>query len=137
MKIFVSVHLTNPCQRSKKHEGLKCGGDFTDAGYLAQLLRLRLLPEEYIYPREAIAARGRARKRMQPVRYRTAQILSMENIFARQASARMSGEATGDRLLDRSRSIDFLPDVAPAIIWLSCNSSRGSRCVVNGQRLRG
>jgi hypothetical protein len=29
---------------------LKYSGDFTDAAHLAQLLRLGLLPEGYIYP---------------------------------------------------------------------------------------
>ena len=42
---------------------------------LAQLLRLGLLAERYIYPREERAARDLSRKRMQLVRYRTAQIL--------------------------------------------------------------
>lgn len=38
------VHLANPAAM-KKYEGLKYGGDEADAAYLAQLLRLGLLPE--------------------------------------------------------------------------------------------
>jgi len=45
---------------------------------LAHLLRLGLLAEGYIYPREQRGARGLARKRMQLVYWRTAQILSIE-----------------------------------------------------------
>ena len=45
------VHLANPTA-IKKYEGLKYSGDFADAAYLAHLLRLGLLPEGYIYPRE-------------------------------------------------------------------------------------
>jgi hypothetical protein len=45
------VHLANP-GAIKKYAGLKYSGDFADAAYLAQLLRLGLLPEGYIYPRE-------------------------------------------------------------------------------------
>ncbi|MCK7581667.1 MAG: hypothetical protein MZV65_42645 [Chromatiales bacterium] len=45
------VHLANTTA-IKKYEGLKYSGDFADAAYPAQLLRLGLLPEGYIYPRE-------------------------------------------------------------------------------------
>ena len=41
------VHLANTTA-IKKYEGLKYSGDFADAAYLAQLLRLGLLPEGYI-----------------------------------------------------------------------------------------
>ena len=53
------VHLANTTA-IKKYEGLKYSGDFADAAYLAQLLRLGLLPEGYIYPREERAGRDRA-----------------------------------------------------------------------------
>jgi transposase len=81
------VHLAHP-SAIKKYEGLKYSGDFADAGYLAQLLRLGLLAEGYIYPRAERGARDLSRKRMQLVRYRTAQILAIENILARQTGAR-------------------------------------------------
>ena len=83
------VHLANPTA-IKKYEGLKYSGDFADAAYLAQLLRLGLLPEGYIYPREQRAARDLARKRMQLVRQCTAQILAIEGILMRQTGARKS-----------------------------------------------
>lgn len=41
------VHLANP-SAIKKYEGLKYSGDFADAEYLAQLLRLGLLAKGYI-----------------------------------------------------------------------------------------
>jgi len=77
------VHLAHP-SAIKKYEGLKHSGDFADAAYLAHLLRLGLLAEGYIYPREERGARDLARKRMQLVRYRTAQILAIEGILMRQ-----------------------------------------------------
>jgi transposase len=70
------VHLAHPAA-IKKYEGLKHSGDFADAAYLAQLLRLGLLAEGYSYPRAERGARDLARKRMQLVRYRTAQILAL------------------------------------------------------------
>jgi len=57
------VHLANTTA-IKKYEGLKYSGDFADAAYLAQLLRLGLLPEGYIYPREERAGRDLGRKRI-------------------------------------------------------------------------
>jgi len=108
------VHLAHP-SAIKKYEGLKYSGDFADAGYLAQLLRLGLLAEGYIYPREERGARDLARKRMQLVRYRTAQILSIENILARQTGARMSGEAVKRLTAEQVKGLGFAPDVALAV----------------------
>ena len=108
------VHLANTTA-IKKYEGLKYGGDVTDAAYLAQLLRLGLLPEGYIYPRAQRAARDLARKRLQLVRYRTAQILSIENILARQTGARMSGEALKRLSAEGGEEFGFVPDVALAV----------------------
>jgi len=76
------VHLANPAA-IRQYEGLKHSGDFTDAAHLAQLLRLGLLPEGYIYPAEERPARDLSRKRMQLVQCRTAQILAIENLFSR------------------------------------------------------
>jgi transposase len=82
------AHLAHP-SAMKKYEGLKYSGDFADAAYLAQMLRLGLLPEGYIFPRELRATRDLARKRMQLVRCQTMQILSIENTLARETGGRM------------------------------------------------
>src|SRR5215470_11802552 len=108
------VHLAHP-SAIKKYEGLKHSGDFADAGYLAQLLRLGLLAEGYIYPRQQRGARDLARKRMQLVRYRTAQILSIENILIRQTGARMKGEAVKRLTAEQVDEFAFAPDVALAM----------------------
>jgi transposase len=108
------VHLAHP-SAIKKYEGLKYSGDFADAGYLAQLLRLGLLAEGYIYPREERAARDLSRKRMQLVRYRTAQVLSIENILSRQTGARLSGEAVKRLTAEQVEGLGFAPDVALAV----------------------
>ena len=85
------MHLANPAA-IKRYEGLKRSGDEEDAAYLAQLLRLGLLPEGYICPKEQRAVRDLARKRMQLVRSRTQHILAVENIQARESGARMNAE---------------------------------------------
>lgn len=108
------VHLANP-SAIKKYEGLKYSGDAADAAYLAQLLRLGLLPEGYIYPREGRAARDLARKRLQLVRCRTTQILAIEGILMRQTGARMKSDAIKRLTADQVEALGFLPDVALAV----------------------
>jgi transposase len=105
------VHLAHP-SAIKKYEGLKHSGDVADAAYLAQLLRLGLLAEGYIYPREQRGMRDLARKRMQLVRYRTAQILAIEAILMRQTGARMKGEAVKRLTAEQVDALAFAPDVA-------------------------
>ncbi|TCK94518.1 transposase [Paraburkholderia sp. BL9I2N2] len=85
------VHLANPAA-IRQYEGLKYSGDFTDAAHLAQLLRLGLLPEGYIYPAEERPVRDLSRKRIQLVQCRTAQILAIENLFSRHTGGQMQGE---------------------------------------------
>ena len=108
------VHLAHPAA-IKKYEGLKHSGHFADAAYLAQLLRLGLLAEGYIYPRAERGARDLARKRMQLVRYRTAQILSIEGILMRQTGARMKGEAVKRLTAEQVDALAFALHVALAV----------------------
>jgi len=51
------VHLANP-SAIKQYEGLKHADDVTDAFHLANLLRLGILPEGYIYPKERLKNLG-------------------------------------------------------------------------------
>jgi len=114
MEAGYRVHLANTTA-IKKYEGLKYSGDFADAAYLAQVLRLGLLPEGYIYPREQRAARDLARKRMQLVRCCTAQTLAIENILARQTGGRMSGNQVKRLTAEQVDGLGFAPDVALAL----------------------
>jgi transposase len=108
------VHLANP-SGIRKYEGLKYSGDVADAAYLAHLLRLGLLAEGYIYPRQERGARDLARKRLQLVRYRTAQILSIEGILMRQTGARMKSESVKGLTAEQVEEFGFAPDVALAV----------------------
>jgi transposase len=83
------VHLANTAA-IKQYDGLKHGGDETDARHLAHLLRLGILPTGTILPREHRAVRDLARKRMQLVHSRTSHILAVENIMTRQLGARLT-----------------------------------------------
>ena len=85
-----TVHLVNTAA-VKQYDGLKHGGDFSDARHLAHLLRLGILPTGYIYPREQRAVRDLLRKRSQLVRQRSTQILSIGNLVARNLGTHAGG----------------------------------------------
>ncbi len=74
----------------QQYEGLKYSDDESDARWLATLLRLGLLPEGHIYPKEERPIRDLVRKRSQLVRHRTAHILSIENLVIRNTGQRIS-----------------------------------------------
>ena len=74
----------------KVYEGLKNTDDKHDARHLAHLLRLGILPEGYIYPKEQRAIRDLLRKRGHLVRQRTAQVLSMKNLWSRNTGRSIS-----------------------------------------------
>ena len=85
-----TVQLVNTAA-VKQYDGLKHSGDFSDARHLAHLMRLGILPTGYIYPREQRAVRDLLRKRSQLVRQRSTQILSIENLIARNLGAHAGG----------------------------------------------
>jgi transposase len=76
------VHLANTAA-IQQYEGLKYTDDHSDARWLAHILRLGVLPQGYIYPKEERAVRDLLRKRSQLVHYRTANLLSIQNLFTR------------------------------------------------------
>ena len=82
MKRGYRVHLANPA-KIQQYSGLKHADDQHDAFWLAEMLRLNILPEGYIYPVEQRAVRDLLRKRGHLVRLRTSLIISLENILAR------------------------------------------------------
>src|SRR5215211_6172809 len=64
----------------------------SDACWLAHLLRLGVLPQGYIYPKAERPVRDLLRKRAHLVRQHTANVLSVQNILARNTGARFSGK---------------------------------------------
>src|ERR687887_1149020 len=89
MEASYRVHLANPAAM-QQYSGLKYTDDRSDARWLAHLLRLGVLPEGYIYPKAARAVRDLLRKRAHVVRQHTANVLSVQNILARNTGARFS-----------------------------------------------
>ena len=76
------VHLANTAA-IQQYEGLKYTDDHSDARWLAHILRLGVLPQGYIYPKEERAVRDLLRKRSQMVRQRTTNLLSIQNLLTR------------------------------------------------------
>src|SRR6056297_24637 len=76
------VKLANP-SAIQQYEGLKHTDDKHDAFWLAEMLRLGILPTGYIYPKETRPIRDLLRKRSHLVRLRTSLILSLQNIMIR------------------------------------------------------
>jgi transposase len=89
MEADYRVHLANPAA-IQQYSGLKCSDDHADARWLAHLLRLGVLPTGYIYPKADRAVRDLLRKRAHLVRQHTANVLSVQNIMARNTGARFS-----------------------------------------------
>jgi len=83
------VHLANP-SRIQQYSGLKHADDEHDAFWLAEMLRLKILPEGYIYPKEQRPLRDLLRKRGHLVRLRTSLITSLQNILARNVGSKMN-----------------------------------------------
>ena len=108
------VHLANTTA-IKKYAGLKHSGDETDARHLAHLLRLGILPTGTILPPSARAVRDLARKRMQLVRSRTAQILAVENIMARETGGRLSSNQIKQLTTENVKAMKLAEEVALAL----------------------
>ncbi len=83
------VVLANPAAIDQ-YDGIKDSNDLTDAAFLAHLARLGILPTGYIYPKEERPVRDLLRRRTLIVRQRTAIILSLQNMFMRQAALNMN-----------------------------------------------
>lgn len=90
MEMNYKVHLANTAS-IQQYTGLKYTDDNSDARWLAELLKLNILPEGYIYPKEQRAARDLMRKRMQLVQQRTTNLLSIQGLYARHLNRTITG----------------------------------------------
>ncbi len=107
MEAGYPVKLANPAAINQ-YDGIKQANDLTDAAFLAHLARLDILPTGYIYPKEERPVRDLLRRRTLLVRQRTALILSLQNLFTRQAALNLSWRKI--RKLTRPQRMDALND---------------------------
>jgi len=87
-KADYSVKLVNT-SKVRKYEGLKYADDRHDAFWLAQQMRLGILPTGYIYPKEQRGVRDLLRERRRLVRQRTTNVLTTQSTLWRQIAIRV------------------------------------------------
>lgn len=106
-----TVHLANP-SAIQKYTGLKHADDKHDAFWLAEMLRLDILPTGYIYPKEERPIRDLLRKRSHLVRLRTSLLISLQNIISRNCGEKLKSSdiqcLSEDRVLPLLSSNDDL-----------------------------
>jgi transposase len=82
------VVLANPA-RMQPYSGMKYTDDISDAYFLAELLRLNLLPTGHLYDRKLRPVRDLLRRRLLLVRQRTTLILSFKSLNERTLGQRV------------------------------------------------
>jgi transposase len=108
------VHLANTAA-IQQYEGLKYTDDDSDARWLAHMLRLGVLPEGYIYPRQERAVRDLLRKRSQLVHQKTANLLSIQNLYSRNTGSLLSANRIKQLSPEEVERIFTAGDVALAV----------------------
>jgi transposase len=97
------VHLANTTA-IQQYSGLKHSDDDSDANWLANMLRLDILPEGYIYPKKERMLRDLLRKRLQLVQQKTSNLLSIQGLYDRHLNRRLSGgkikQLSAEQLVD-------------------------------------
>ncbi len=120
-----SVQLVNTTAAQQNYSGLKYAGDRHDAFWLAHLMRLKILPTGYIYPRPLRWQRDLLRQRLNLVRERARHRLALQSLWALHRGRRLSfrqlhrglaqlrmGEPALDLALDaHRRTIGLLDDL--------------------------
>ena len=91
MSAGYDVRLCNPA-KADRYDGLKYSDDFSDARWLAEMRRLGILPEGYIYPPAQRAVRDLLRRRAHLVRQRSALLLSTQNLMHRNTGEQITGQ---------------------------------------------
>jgi len=83
------AHLANP-SAMQQYKGRKHKDDRHDAFWLAEMLRLKILPEGYIYPKQTRGVRDLLRKRGHLVQLRTSLIISLQHTVTRTCAVKVS-----------------------------------------------
>lgn len=83
------VVLANPAGM-QQYSGIKHADDTNDAFFLAELLRLKILPTGHIYDAQLRPVRDLLRRRMTLVHHRTALMLSFKSLYTRTTGQEMT-----------------------------------------------
>ena len=111
------VHLSNPCA-NKQYSGLKHCDDKKDSLWLANLLRLDILKEGYVYPKKDRSVRDMLRRRIMFVQSRTQLILSLQSMITRNLGIKKS--CNDIKKLKKSDSLQNLFDDSRLKLMAEC-----------------
>jgi transposase len=123
MEAGYKVHLANTTA-IQQYSGLKHADDDSNANRLANMLRLGILPEGYIYPKEEWMLRDLLRKRLQLVQQKTSNLLSIQGLYDRHLNKRLSGnkvkQLTEEQLVVDYADVNVRMAVNGNLIILNC-----------------
>jgi len=111
-----NVVLANPA-KIEIYSGIKHSDDKSDAFFLAELLRLGILPTGYIYDPALRPVRDLLRRRMALVQHRTSLILSFKSLYQRTTGQSLSSRVFDH--LDAKGIVEFYKDPANQIVALA------------------
>lgn len=141
MESGYQLHLANTAA-IEQYSGLKHGDDDSDARHLANLLRLKILPTGYIYPREQRRLRDLLRQRLRLVQKSTGLMQSVQGMFSRLTGSGLS--ANGFRDLDFAHLEQVLPHpldrhaaLAPIHVWAAARQQIDAIEAVVREDMRG
>jgi transposase len=126
MEAGYPVSLVNT-SKARQYEGLKHTDDRYDAFWLAQQMRLGILPTGYIYPKEQRAVRDLLRERRRLVRQRTTHVLSTQSTLWRHTAIRLPSKV----ILGQTQAP--WPELSDAHVQLGIQAHRATIEVLNTQ----
>lgn len=103
------VHLANTTAL-QQYSGLKYTDDKDDGLWLAKLLRLNLLKEGYIYPKETRGLRELLRRRLIFVQQQTSVLLGIQSMITRYENVCLSGAKLKRLMNDENEIIKHIKD---------------------------
>ena len=110
------MHLANTAA-IQQYSGLKHGDDDSDANWLANMLRLDILPEGYIYPKEERMLRDLLRKRLQLVQQKTQNLLSIQGLYDRHLNRRLNSNKIKQLSVEHAYRRFFRPKCLHGSQW--------------------
>ena len=114
------ARLANPAAM-QQYTGLKVSTDRSDAFWLAEMLRLDILPEGYIYPQEIRPVRDMLRRRLLMRRQRTQMLLSLQSMIQRQTSKKFKSSKLGTWTKQEAQEC-FSDDYSRETAWVMVQS---------------
>src|ERR1041385_8129014 len=98
------VVLANPAGM-QQYSGIKHADDTNDTFFIAELMRLKILPTGHIYDEQLRPVRDLLRRRMSLVQQRTSLMLSFKSLYARTTGQTMSLSRLKDMEITEAKTL--------------------------------